>query len=349
MNIDFTKFKEIFSPDKITLSGTFGLDIGAFSVKAVEIKKNWLKKQARLTFAVTDVAEEGSKEAIIAAIKQSVKAAGIDSIRANLSFSGANIITRYMLMPKMPERDLINSLEFELVKHIPTRLEDMVIDYQVLDKALDNQMLVLVVGAERRIIAERIELVKQAGFVVRSVNVDCFAILEVFQRFNIPLPKDNGSVALLDIGHRVSKLAVLEGNLLRFSRDIILGGYDLTKAVSERMNTDLKSAEALKRSIKDKSDELSGIAGLSLNGILDELRLSFDYCERMTQKKITRIYLSGGGARLKDIDEFFASGLEMGVSFWNPLGNFQLSASSSKEELEAKSSLLATAIGLAFK
>ncbi|MDP1853626.1 MAG: type IV pilus assembly protein PilM [Candidatus Omnitrophota bacterium] len=347
MKIDFKKIQDIFSPKKTVSSGVFGLDIGTFSIKAAEVKKKWPQKKSQLTFSVLDIAEGSPKDTIVAAIRQCVESAGITSGGVNLSFSGTNIITRYMLMPKMAPKDLISSLEFELTKHIPGRLEDMVIDYQVLDKSLDNQMLILVVGAERRIIAERVEMVKQAGFTARSINVDCFAILEAFQHLNFASAKGNVPVALLDMGHKVTKLLVLEKNIVRFSRDIMLGGYELTRAISERMNMDLKSAEELKRNIQDKSSEASTIVNSNLNGILDEVRLSFDYCERLTQKKISRLYLSGGGARLKDIDEFFSSSLEVEISFWSPAGNFKLRNPALREEAEAKSSLLATAIGLA--
>lgn len=347
MKIDFKKIQDIFSTKKAASSGIFGLDIGTFSIKAAEIKKKWPQKKAQLAFSVLDIAEGSSRDTIIAAIKQCVQSAGITSNGVNLSFSGANIITRYMLMPKMAPKDLVSSLEFELTKHIPGRLEDMVIDYQVLDKSLDNQMLILVVGAERRIIAERVELVKQAGFTARAMNVDCFALLGAFQYFNLASSKDSAPVALLDMGHKVTKLLVLEKNIVRFSRDIMLGSFDLTKAISERMNMDLKSAEELKRNIQDKSSEAGTIINSNLNGILDEVRLSFDYCERLTQKKIVRLYLSGGGARLKDIDEFFRSMLEVEVSFWNPVDKCQLRNPALREEAEAKSSLLATAVGLA--
>lgn len=353
INAGLKKIREIISSTKTsisgtfgktTVSGTFGLDIGNFSVKAAEIKK-----KSQLKFAVGDIAEEGQKETVIFAIKQCLRSSGIASQQVNLSLSGTNIITRYMLMPKMSQKELISSLEFELVKHIPTRLEDMLIDYQIIDRALDGQMLVLVVGAEKRIIAEKVELVKQAGLTARSINVDCFAALEAFQRVGpLSFGKDSGSIALLDLGHRASKLVVLEAKLVRFSRDIILGGYDLTKVISERMNIDLKSAKELKHKADiSKSEEAATIMSSSLNSILDEIRLSFDYCERLTQKKISRMYLCGGGARLKGIEGFFASGLEIEVKPWNPLENSHLTISIPKEEIETNGLLSATAIGLA--
>lgn len=369
MTIDIQQIKGIFSSFNKSFSspGVFGLDIGTFNVKAAQIKKGgfpgaalsgrlakmqpgWRSPKPELSFAVSEIGQDGSNAAVISAIKRCVQAAGIKTASVNLSFSGASIITRYILVPKMTPKDLVNSLEFELAKHIPVRLEDMVIDYQVVDKSLNDQMLILAVGAERRIIEERVNLAKEAGFTTLSINADCFAALEAFQRL-MPIQaraSNDGLTALLDLGHRTSKLVVFEGKLLRFSRDIPLGGSDLIKAIAEMMNIDLNAAEKLKCEGKE-NDELTDIISSNLNSILEEVRLSFDYCGRLTQKKISRIYLCGGGAWQKNIVAFFTKGLEIEVKLWNPLVNFQLRPPCSAEEAEDRGPLFATAIGLAFK
>ncbi|HDZ76776.1 MAG TPA: type IV pilus assembly protein PilM [Candidatus Omnitrophica bacterium] len=346
--INLKKIKEIFSATGIGAS-RFGLDMGTFGIKAVEIKKGWSKEKNSFSFGVAEMTQEqADKAAIIEAIKQSVEEGRISSKWANISLSGSDIITRYILMPKLQERELVTALEFELSKHIPHKLEDMVIDYQITDKSIDSEMLVLVVGVERRVIAEKIDLVKQAGLQVASVNVDCFAIIDAFCHAGFPPAVGGGSVSLLDLGHRVSKLAVLENNVVRFSRDILLGSFDLTKAISERMNLDLHAAEKLKCSSDDSSEELEMIIKSNLNNILDEVRISFDYCERFIQQKISKLYLCGGGARLKNIDKFLNSALDMEIDFWDPLTNQKLGSSTAKEDLEInKSSVLTVAAGLA--
>lgn len=341
------KIKDILSSVK-TSGPAFGLDIGTSSIKAVEIKRSWPQKGTRLSFAIVEVAQGAEKEATISAIEQTVKNLGTSSRRVNLSLSGPDIITRYMLLPKMQEKDLVSAMEFELTKYIPHKLEDMVIDYQIIDRSLDTQMAVLVVGVERKLIAGRVSLIRQAGLEAQSVSVDCFVIMEAFQRANPSIVKNKESaIALLEIGHKISKLAVLENNILRFSRDITFAGYNFTKAISERMNVDLKSAEELKRSLKERSEEIDRIIQSNLASILDEVHMSFDYCERLIQHKISGLYLSGGGARLKDIEAFMSSALEMEVNFWNPLTNFQFPPDLPKEELQAKSSVLPVAVGLA--
>lgn len=348
MNFDFQQLKSLLFSAKVAPSGIFGLDIGTSSVKAAQIKRKGLKKGAQISFAVAEIAEEGGKEVVVSAIKQCIQSAEINSAAVNLSFSGGNIITRYMLMPKMTPKDLVGSLEFELAKHIPTNLEDMVIDYQIIDnKSLDNQMLILVVVAERKIITERVDLVKQAGLTPHSLNVDCFAVLDAFQHFNLSNPEISSTYALLDLGHKTSKLVVLDRKNLRFSRDIPLGGFELTKAISERMNVDLAAAKKLKHNAKEKNEEQDLIINSNLSSISDEVHLSFDYCERLTQKKISELYLSGGGAQLKGINEFFSNNLEISVKTWNPLSGFILPAAFSKEEIELSCPIFATAVGLA--
>lgn len=332
----------------------FGLDIGSFSVKVARFRKG--RGRAReISWAVANISQGGDKDAIIAAIKQCLQISKIPAGPVNISLSGEDIVMRYILLPRMPEKDLIHSLEFELSKYIPHKLENTIIDYQIIDRALGNQMSILVIAAERKVVLERVELIRQAGLAPQSINVDSFAIVDAFAYVASDLYKSNKFIALLDIGHKISKLVVLENGILRFSRDIMIGGgYDLTRAISERMGMDFAEAEKMKCSREERTRELSEIIKLNLISILDEVRVSFDYCERIVQRKISALYLSGGGARLKDIRAFLSSSLQIDVNFWNPLSKTKPSAtkrqgalSVDKQGEESEGSLLPVAVGLA--
>lgn len=345
--LDFKKIGEaILSSHKLKYA--FGLDIGSFSVKAAQIKKGLAKGNGQFYFAVATIIKEGDRQAIITAIKEASKALNTDSKRVNISLSGQNVIARYILIPKMAEKDLKNSLEFELTKHMPQKFEDMVIDYQVIDKSVGAQMSVTVVGAERKFINERVNLVKEAGLEVHSVNVDCFAVSEIFRSANSAMVKGAEAIALLNIGHRITNLSVLENDVLHFSRDIIFGGFDISKAISERMSMDFSAADRLKCGLGELVPESDKVVKSALSSLVDEIRLSFDYCERLIQKKVSAIFLSGGSAYLNDIDALLGSALAIKVNFWDPLAGFKLAQGGASCDPKASGRSLAVAAALAY-
>ncbi|PIQ88516.1 MAG: hypothetical protein COV72_07760 [Candidatus Omnitrophica bacterium CG11_big_fil_rev_8_21_14_0_20_42_13] len=344
---DFKKeIEKILSSFQIG-AASFGLDVGTFSVKAAEVKKDWMNKEKDFSFAVSNLNTADKNNSLVPAIKKCLQEAKITTKRVNLSFSGEQVITRYILMPKMQEKDLVNSLEFELAKYIPKKLDDTVVDFQIVDKSVDGQMAVLIAGAEYKFISEMAALVKEAGLLPQSINVASQAILSAFYKANLIVPKDKEAVAFLDMGHTVSKLSILEGGTLRFYRDVMIGGADLTRAISERLNIGMEEAEKIKCSPEQKPAELDSLATAHLNNILDEIRISFDYCVRFIQKNVSSLYLSGGAAKLKKAEDFLKKSLDIKVSFWDPTAALKLPSLSSRKGLGENSHLLPAAVGLA--
>jgi len=127
----------------------------------------------------------------------------------------------------------------------------------------------------------------------------------------------------------------------------MIGGADLTRAISERLNIGMEEAEKIKCSPEQKPAELDSLATAHLNNILDEIRISFDYCVRFIQKNVSSLYLSGGAAKLKKAEDFLKKSLDIKVSFWDPTAALKLPSLSSRKGLGENSHLLPAAVGLA--
>lgn len=326
-------------------STSVGLDIGHFSVKIAQIKKRAFSKESFLSFAVVPIKPDGSGDKIVEAIKQACQDLAIGSNSVNISVCGSNVLMRYIILPFMSEADLSKSFEIELERYIPFKREDAIIDYRVLANLPNNQMIVLLVAVERWFIQERISLIGEAGLVPRSINVDAFALAEAFQAIS---PKVKSVTALLDIGYRLSKLVVLQSNTPYFSRDIEIGEYDIFQMVSEKMGIDFNLAKEWSYlPAEDKARDIAEAVKPTLNSLLSELSLSFEYCERNLEKKVGQLYLSGGGSKIKVLLESLGNIQDLKINVWNPTDGFRVSSSLAPEAVWAYSHLLAVAIGLA--
>ena len=130
-------------------------------------------------------------------------------------------------------------------------------------------------------------------------------------------------------------------------RDITLGGSELTKAMAEKLNLELTEAEKLKINPKDREEEMLALINPSLNNLLGEISLSFNYYEDQLEQGIDKLFLSGGTAKLKGLEQFLSSNVGMDVVTWDPTSKLEISPSLNQEKLKSCLPMLAVSIGLA--
>ncbi len=322
-----------------------GLDIGSSGVRVVELGDK-AGAMELMKFGV-EPADAGDREGLISSIKKVVASTPISTKRVNISISGQEVIVRYINLPKMTEAELEGAIKFEAEKYIPFDIADVILDCQILGEVEGRMMRVLLVAAKSDLITERIKIVEEAGLEPASVDVDSFAVINSFQMNNPD--QISGTIALLNIGARLTNINILTDGQPCLTRDIQLAGDDITDAISERLGIDFPAAEELKRKEGMRSEELAEIVSPVIESFLSEVRLSFDYYESQLEKGIDKICLSGGAAGLYGLAEFLNEGLRMDVNVWDPTKSLEVGPDIDREKLAGAGSGLAVCIGLALR
>src|SRR5262245_287401 len=163
-----------------------GLDIGSSAVKAVEIKA------AGKTYKVTGVAIEPVPAdaivdgaiidggAVAAAIRRIFERKTFKTKAVAASLSGNAVIVKKITLPVMTEAELAESIQWEAEQYIPFDVQDVNLDYQILDSGTGpgskGSMEVLLVAAKKEKIANYTGVITQAGCVPVVVDVDAFAL-----------------------------------------------------------------------------------------------------------------------------------------------------------------------------
>ncbi len=153
--------------------------------------------------------------------------------------------------------------------------------------------------------------------------------------------------ALIDIGAQKTNINIMQKDTSCFTREVYIGGEDMTEAVSKHLGLSPVEAETVKRDGEQEAAVLEAV-GQTLDDLANEIFLSFDYFENQFESEIETVYLSGGGARLKGITDVLSQTLGRRVMTWNPVAGFEISlAEPQVAKLRESAPQLAVAMGLA--
>lgn len=323
-----------------------GLNIGSSSVSVVElVKKN--ERFFLLHFGVEPIKNTEDRTDLAEVIKKVIGDAGITSKEINSSVAGQEVIVRYIGLPQMTKEELDGAIKFEAEKYIPFNIDEVVLDCQILDKKPQSKMNVLLVAAKKSLIDNHINLIKQAGLTPVLIDVDSFAIINAFQMAN---PEQvTGTITLLNLGAQFSSINILKDNISCFTRDVLIGGNNISKAISEKLNVGLEEADRLKCNPEGRKEEISEIAKPVVENLLSEIQLSFDYYESQFEKGIDKAFVSGRASNFVGLVDTLKESLKLEITAWDPLKGLQISPGINREELSAVSNRLAVAIGLALR
>ena len=164
-----------------------GLDIGSSSVKAIELKP------AGKGFRVSAIGVESvPPDSIVdgAIIDGGAVADAVRRLFANKRFkakdvvaslSGNSVIVKKITLPAMTEAELSESIYWEAEQYIPFDIQDVNLDYEILEQGTEGSMEVLLVAAKKDKIGDYTNVISQAGKTPVIVDVDVFALQNAFE------------------------------------------------------------------------------------------------------------------------------------------------------------------------
>jgi type IV pilus assembly protein PilM len=305
-----------------------GLDIGSSAVKAVELKPAG-KGFKVAAFAAEPIPPDSIVDgaiidgaAVTDAIRRLFENKLFKSKDVAASLSGNAVIVKKINLPVMTEAELAESIYWEAEQYIPFDIQDVNLDYQILDAGTGpdakGTMDVLLVAAKKEKIADYTGVISQAGRTPVVVDIDAFALQNAYE-MNYGLDP-NAVVVLLNAGASAININIVSGEQSVFTRDISIGGNAYTEAVQKELNLPFESADQLKRGQPVDGatfDEVRPVLHAMTENVLLEIQKTFDFFKATAASdRIDRIYLSGGASRV----DGFAQALE--ERFGAPVENF---------------------------
>jgi type IV pilus assembly protein PilM len=307
-----------------------GLDIGSSAVKAVELKSAG-KGFKVVAFAIEPVPPDSIVDgaiidgaAVADAIRRVFENKAFKTKEVAASLSGNAVIVKKINLPVMTEAELAESIYWEAEQYIPFDIQDVNLDYQILDAGTGpdskGTMDVLLVAAKKEKIADYTGVISQAGRVPVIVDVDAFALQNAYE-VNYGLEPDH-VVVLLNAGASAININILTGDQSTFTRDISIGGNSYTEAVQKELNLPFESAEQLKRGQPVEgvsADDVTPVLHAMTENVLLEIQKTFDFFKATAASdRIHRIVLSGGASRVDGFEAALTERFNTAVEVFDP-------------------------------
>ena len=190
-----------------------------------------------------------------------------------INFPRHLVTVKNVRLPTTNDSEIKNMAELQAIKYLPYSREEMVVSHKVINITPEGYSDALLVLAQKKSVDKYINVFKLAGINIEKIGLSSEGILNWY----IELAKGySGSVAIIDIDMYHTHIQVIRDGALFFSRSVLF---------------DACSAESNK------------------NGLLREIKLSFDTYLKERNEGVSAMLVSGGEAYAKGIGDFLAANI----------------------------------------
>ncbi|HWJ12550.1 MAG TPA: type IV pilus assembly protein PilM [Gemmatimonadaceae bacterium] len=308
---------------------TVGLDIGSGLIKVAVVdhsKREPELVRVSITPLLADAIVEGEvmDPGIVAdAIKATLAAAGVKSTAVVTGVGGRDVIIKKIQIERVKEQQARELMRWEAEQHVPFDMESVELDFQILDPDAEGlEMNVLLVAAKRELIESKVRVLTDAGLEPACVDVEAFALHNAFE---VSHPDAmTGVVGLLNIGHDVTNINILDEGVPLLTRDLTVGTRRIREDLQRERGLSLDDAQRLIQGY-DRSPHLDAV----LEGRSEEIAVGIERAAAFLSQNsragsLRTIYTCGGGSRIPGLNEALAKRLRLTVKRANPLANLKV-------------------------
>ena len=309
-----------------------GIDIGAASIKIVEISAGGKKKklenyiefkmplsgQSLKTFHNENVALLSSEVSEI--LQALLKKAKIKGKKVALSLPDFSTFFTTFCLPPMTETEVPQAIEFEARHYIPLPLSEVTFDWQIIGKEETVSGLkrkVLLVAIPNTVLQNYQKVASLCNLEITGMEAEVFSLV----RSAWPGGKyDFLPICMVDFGWKSTTVSIVEKKKLLSSFSFDISSIALTKDLSLALKVSLQEAEKLKtmHGLDPKKPEVAKVLLDKINLLTMEID---KICENFFQengRRVENLFLSGGTASLFGLKEYIGARIKKNVFIVDP-------------------------------
>jgi len=338
---------------------TFGLDVSAGSLKVMQLgrrKDEYFAKAYSQTplpkgLIVNDSVSDTKTFDFL--LKQTLRDPNFGRIDTNFvvaTLPESKSFVRVIQIPKMSESEAESAVPFEAESFIPIPIDQVYLDWQKVGDAEGDKINILIIASPKDFVDKYLEVLDKSGLKPVALEVES----QSCQRALVKAGNRDTFLAVDLSAFRTSLIMIEDGNL-QFTSTVPIAGNSFTEALASSLGVAAAKAEDIKKKVGlNNTTEYPNIKTALLpilNNLTAEIKNILKFHAEHSQKPVTKVLLTGGSAKLKNLAEFLGQQLaDTGVvktELANPWQNFNFGDNPPLDPLESLG--YASTIGLAIR
>lgn len=334
----------------------FGIDIGFNTIKVMQLDDS-SGASSVLGYGVTNFNSEAIKDGVIQDYKELASSTKklfeshiigqIGTRRVAATVPAAKAYSRVISQSAtMNKKELDEAVSLEAAQYIPIPLDELYLDYSIVNKHNDN-VDILMVAAPKTIIDSYIKFFELVGLELCAIETTISAASRIISRLE---NSSDTPTILIDLGSLSVDLTVFDNNLV-VNGTVPGGGDDFSSKIADKLNVSKTEADSIKTKyglgVSKHQEEVREALRPQLDSLIKEVRRVIRYYEEKTSGKSTigQIITMGGGSNMPGLVDYLTDNLRIPTrlcNFWTKFDTNDLQPPS-----EAEKTLYVTVAGAA--
>jgi len=338
-----------------------GIDISSSAVKVLELSKDGeqyrveryavepLPQNAVVEHAITEV------EQVADAVDRAVKRSGTRLKNAAVAVPAANVITKIIKMPaNLTDQDRQTQIEMEADHYIPYPLDEVNLDYQVLDAQEPNaaEVDVIMAACRKEVVDDYLAVIQGRGLSPTVVDIETYAMEHSYELIANHMPGGGmeKAVAILDVGATTTTINVMHNNRSVYTRHHTFGGRQLTEEIQRRYGLSYEEAGLAKKQGGLPDNYQTDVLRPFMEAMCQEIMRALQFFYSSSPfNNVDQLLLAGGCAQIPGIDELVAARIGVPSMVANPFASMSISSRIKPQLLSNDAPSLMIACGLALR
>ena len=338
-----------------------GLDISSSSVKLLELSRDGssykVESYAVASLPPNAVVEKNVNdvEAVAESIVKTLSGARSRCKSAALAVAGSSVITKVIELGRgMSDEQMEAQIAVEADQYIPYPLDEVSLDFQVQGESDNNpdQVQVLLAACRGEHVELRSEAVEAANLKPKIVDVEAFALQRAFDQMIKPqlgLDEDQ-VVAVVDIGATMTTLSVFNKGEMKYTREQLFGGRQLTEEIQRRYGLSMEEAGLVKKQGGLPDDYESEVLDPYKESVVQQITRSLQFFfSSSPYNDVDFIVLAGGVAAMPGLCELVQDRMGTPTAMANPFANMAVASKVNSVALGNDAPAMMVACGLAMR
>lgn len=314
------------------------LDLGSSAVRYCELAQTkngyqltrYIQREFDSDPALDEETRRGMRRT---AVMDVLKEAKVRRKKTIFGVPGQSVFTRSRSLPPVPEYKVTQIVKYEIQQQIPFSLDQIAMDYQVLDRTDAGGYEVMMAAIKVEVVDKHLEVLQQAKRTIDIVDVTSLAAYNWLKHAG-EFGDGSDCVAMIDVGAATTDIVIEREGKFRFTRPLNIGGNDITRALAAAFGLTFQDGEKLKRERAfaptgdaERDGQGGEVVGKVLERFVGEVTRSFGYFRSLPGGgQVNRVIMCGGGACLRGIIPYLQRALNLEVRIAQPLAGLAIAS-----------------------